>query len=202
MAMTSMEEVAKKLKSSDLYMNLLNQTYGLEPNSTSIGLALSSFIGSMYSFDSKYDHGREIEFVNFTDEELRGKALFEGRGNCDKCHRGINFDSYYTSANIGLDLNPLDEGAGNGRFRVPTLRNIDQSAPCMHDGRFQTLEEVIEHYNSGVKDHDNLSWWLKDEDKNPLKLNLSNQEKVDLLAFLMTLSDNSLVFDERFSNPY
>jgi len=202
MAMTSMDEVADKLKGSELYMDLFNQAFGLEPNSTSIGIALSSFIGSMYSFDSKFDHGREVNFVNFTEEELRGKAFFEGRGNCDKCHQGINFDSYYNASNIGLDLVTTDEGRGNGRFRVSSLRNIDQSAPYMHDGRFETLEEVIEHYNSGVKKHSSLAWWLKDNNQEPVRLNMTDTEKSDLLAFLLTLSDDSLVFDERFSNPF
>ena len=202
MAMTSIDELSEKLKKSAFYMDLFNQAYGLEPSKISISQALASFIASMYSFDSKFDHGRAVDFLNFTEEEKRGKALFEGRTNCSKCHIGVNFDSYYASANIGLDLIPLDEGSGNGRFRVPSLRNIDQTAPYMHDGRFETLEEVIEHYNSGVKPHPNLEWWLKDENQNPNKLNLTDQEKSDLLSFLMTLSDNSLVFDERFSDPF
>ncbi len=203
MAMSSMEEVSDKLKESELYVSLFDEAFGVdEPDANSIGEALASFIGSMYSFDSKFDHGRDIEFANFSQSEMRGMELFHGRANCDACHAGLNFDRYYNAANIGLDIEYADQGAGNGSFRVPSLRNIDQTAPYMHDGRFETLEEVIEHYNSGIKDHPNLEWWFKDDNQEPIRLNLTDQEKADILAFLMTLSDHSLVFDERFSNPF
>ena len=203
MAMSNMEEVADKLSNSDLYVSLFNEAYGVEgPNAETIGMALASFIGSMYSFDSKFDDGREIGFANFSESESRGMELFNGKANCDVCHQGVNFDSYYRAANIGLDLEYADQGLGNGKFRVPSLRNIDQTGPYMHDGRFETLEEVIEHYNSGIRNHPNLEWWFKDADQKPLRLNLTEQEKSDLLAFMMTLTDHSLVFDERFSNPF
>jgi len=90
-----------------------------------------------------------------------------------------------------------------GTFKVPTLRNIALSAPYMHDGRFQTLEQVVEHYNSGIQDHPNLSPALRtDAYGAPRRLNLTEAQKQDLVTFLYTLTDESMRTDRRFSNPF
>lgn len=88
------------------------------------------------------------------------------------------------------------------RFKTTTLRNIEHTTPYMHDGRFASLEEVIEHYNSGIQDHPRLSPALTDANGNPIQLNLSDAEKAALLAFLKTLSDTSVAEEEKWSNPF
>lgn len=202
MAMPNIEALEAKLSEVDYYPELFNEAFGNDViSSFSIGKALGSFIASMYLFDSKYDQGLNVEFINFTQEEKKGLELFNNKAQCRSCHFGYNFDSYYQNANIGLALNYEDEGSGSGSFKVPTLRNIGITSPYMHDGRFKTLDEVIEHYNSGIKKHENLSWHLID-DNDVKKLNLSEQEKSDLKAFLLTLTDESIAYDPRFSNPF
>ena len=115
------------------------------------------------------------------------------------------------NASNGLDAvtNPADGGVGSisgntielGCFKVPTLRNIALTAPYMHDGRFATLEEVVEHYNSGIQAHPNLHHNLKSGGQ-PKRLNLSTSDKQDVIAFLNTLTDEHLQQDERFADPF
>jgi cytochrome c peroxidase len=102
------------------------------------------------------------------------------------------------------------EDAGMGRsdaskigvFKVPSLRNIALTGPYMHDGRFGSLMDVVNHYNSNIQKHDNLDQRLRDWEGNPWRLNLTETQKESLVAFLETLTDNSLVTDEKFSNPF
>lgn len=89
-----------------------------------------------------------------------------------------------------------------GSFKVPSLKSIALSAPYMHDGRFSTLEEVVEHYNSGIQNHPNLSPILRGPNGQPVQLNLTAQEKTDLVNFLKTLTDESITNDIKFSNPF
>ena len=106
-------------------------------------------------------------------------------------------------SNNGLDRDTSDDqGAGRGRFKVPSLRNIAVTAPYMHDGRFATLREVIEHYNSGVQSHPNLDRGLGGRNRRPRRLNLNNREIDALVAFMTTLTDESFLTDPKFSNPF
>jgi cytochrome c peroxidase len=89
-----------------------------------------------------------------------------------------------------------------GAFKTHTLRNIELTAPYMHDGRFRTLEQVVEHYNSGVKNHPNLANALKDNNNNPQRLNLTVAQKAALVAFMKTLTDNSVATQAKWSNPF
>jgi cytochrome c peroxidase len=115
-----------------------------------------------------------------------------------------------SNSNNGLQAQTTDAGVGGntglasdlGTFKVPTLRNITLTAPYMHDGSLKTLEEVIEHYNSGIQAHPNLASTLKDQSGKPLKMNLSNTDKEDLIAFLGTLRDDKLLTETRFSDPF
>ena len=115
-------------------------------------------------------------------------------------------DAEYVTRDNGvgdLTLDPRDFG----RFKVPDLRNVELTAPYMHDGRFKTLEEVVEHYSTGVKRHPNLDPHLRkggpgrDRDS-PRLLNLVDEEKAALVAFLKTLTDHKLVADPKFSDPF
>jgi cytochrome c peroxidase len=113
--------------------------------------------------------------------------------------------------NIGLDNNYSDIGFGaltkqstdNGKFKVPSLRNVALTAPYMHDGRFKTLEEVIDFYSMGIKDHPNLDFRLKDPNtQSPIKFHIDHKDKKDLVAFLKTLTDKTIATDPRWANPF
>ena len=163
----------------------------------------------MVSYEAKYDVGVASNFSNFTPQENLGRQLFNGRGNCNACHRTDAFVAE-ESTNNGLDAVTTDAGLGgitgnpadNGKFKVPSLRNIEVTGPYMHDGRFSTLAEVVEFYNSGVQSHPNLDPRLRTPNGQPRRLNLTNTEKAALVAFLQTLTDDSFIHDPKFSNPF
>lgn len=222
MGMT-LEQVVNAVQEQDFYPKLFENAFGSqEVNSDRISRALSQFVRSIVSYSSKYDEGRALSaspganFPNFTDEENVGKNLFfqtipNGGGACFGCHTTEAFVSANPGPqNNGLDLVTTDEGAGavfnnpifESRFKTTTLRNIELTAPYMHDGRFATLEEVVEHYNSGIQAHPTLSPALTDDNGNPVQLNFTDAEKAALVAFLKTLTDNSLETEEKWSNPF
>ena len=113
-------------------------------------------------------------------------------------------------ANNGLDLVYTDNGRGeqtlspadNGVFKIPFLRNISLTAPYMHDGRFATLEEVIDHYSQGIQAHPNLDHRLRSPNGAPVRFNFSSADKAALVAFLETLTDQEFITDHRFSDPF
>ena len=223
MGMT-LDEVVNTVESQTYYPELFEKAFGsTEVTSERISLALAQFVRSIVSYSSKYDAGRAnaaapgANFSNFTAEENLGKNLFfatipNGGGACFGCHTTEAF----ISANPGPQNNGLDAssttdlGAGSvftnpifvGRFKTSTLRNIELTAPYMHDGRFATLEEVVEHYNSGIQNHPTLSPALTDANNNPIRLNFTPEEKAALVAFLKTLTDNTLASEEKWSDPF
>lgn len=223
----SLDVLTEKLENVDYYPDLFQLAFGDEKiNAGRISKALAQFIRSMVSFQSKYDEGLinmrpgqnpgTTPFTNFTDIENLGKALFfSQRTNCAACHGTINFVAP-TPFNNGLDINSSDNGIGgisgdlrdNALFKVNSLRNIETTAPYMHDGRFATLAEVIEHYNSGIQPHPNLAPQLRvrgnrgPDNVQPIRMNLTEQEKQALVAFLNTLTDQNFLQDERFSDPF
>jgi cytochrome c peroxidase len=215
MGMEEPEKLVTKLSAIDYYPELFAKTYG-DPEITTdrISDAVSQFLVTMVSCNSKFDEGENSEFANFSPLEKMGHQLFfSDKAKCGQCHTGANFsapdgfnDPYggptiKGTANIGLAINYKDNGKGNGHFKIPSLRNIALTAPYMHDGSLQTLEEVVEHYNSGIQAHNELDNRLKPGNA-PQRLNLSNLEKQALVAFLHTLSDESIVKDPKFSNPF
>lgn len=198
LGMRSNQELVNRLKENDRYVTHFYNVYGEEISETNIAESLATFVGSILSYNSKFDEGLKNNFANFTALELLGKDLFEGKGLCDNCHSGKNHTSTWRSgANIGLDMIYEDQGAGGGSFKIPTLRNIELTAPYMHDGRFETLEEVVDHYSHGIQDHPNLDWVLSAPGKNFTQL-----EKDALVAYMKTLTDYSIVTDQKFSNPF
>lgn len=209
----SLNELITKLSATDYYPSLFQAAFGSpEITSDRISKALAQFVRSMVSYQSKYDSA----FINgtpnfqaiFTASELRGLQLF-GPGNngpgrtvrCDRCH-GTNAQIAPALQNTGLDAVSTDAGAGLGRFKVPSLRNVAVRSRFMHDGRFTSLEEVVQFYNAGVQDNPNLSQLLRNPDGTVTRLNLTAQEAADLVAFLQTLTDNNLLNDPRFSDPF
>ena len=167
----------------------------------------------MASYRTPYDEGFADDFAQLTQLERDGKALFfNGQTKCNHCHMTVNFFNR-DARNNGLDVVYADNGLGvvtgdpadNGKFKVPSLRNVELTAPYMHDGRFNTLEEVVEHYNSGVQQHPNLDDRLTVDGHTggtPLQLGLTEYDKQALIAFMKALTDTPMITDVRFSDPF
>ncbi|MCI0457506.1 MAG: c-type cytochrome [Gemmataceae bacterium] len=175
--------------------------------------ALAQFLRSLVSCRSKYDEGRakvdsvRDNFPNFTAQENRGKTLFLRR--CATCHMPGGQDAHFVMnrpMNNGLDADyrKTDGGVGDitlnprqlGQFKAPSLRNVEFTSPYMHDGRFTTLEAVIDHYSRGIKQHPNLEGRLR------RGLNFDTSQRADLVAFLKTLTDRQFLSDPKFSDPF
>ena len=199
------ERVLKKLTSDPTYSKDFQATFGT-PGITEerLALALEQFLLSQLSQDSRFDQALK-KLTDLSETEKRGLQLFTTehdperglRGaDCLHCHGGMLFSDHEFHDN-GLTLDGADAGrmivtgksADRGKFKTPSLRNVALRAPYMHDGRFATLEEVVEHYNSGVQRRPNLDPNLA---KHPeAGLGLTEQEKHELVAFLRTLTDPS-----------
>lgn len=217
-------EIIQRVSERSFYSPLFLKAFGSGTISLDkIAKALSQFIRTIVSTHSKYDQGRAkvnsmlAPFPNFNDSENLGKELFlkskeNGGAGCYNCHTTEAFVSVNSGPkNNGLDLVSTNDlgvfetfSTDNykGAFKIPTLRNISFSAPYMHDGRFKTLQQVIEHYNSGVQNHSNLSEFLKDASGNPQQLNLTEEQKKALLDFLKTLTDPDILHNEKWSDPF
>ena len=177
-----------------------------------IGLAIEQFLLTEVSFNSRFDRSLEGKEA-LTDEEKRGFELFSTEydprrqqfgADCFHCHGGPLFQSQ-TFANNGLDSTFPDQGRGAisgknsdvGKFAVPSLRNVEVTGPYMHDGRFQTLEEVVEHYSSGVKPSPTLDPNIAKHPPGGVALTVA--DKKALVAFLKTLTDERFV--SKIPNP-
>lgn len=198
MGMRNLDDLEDKLSSEPQYVKHFQEVYRRGIDKELISDALTEFVRSLVSGNSKYDKGLESDFSNFSLSELNGIDLFFGKALCSECHKGRNFTATWrSSANIGLDKVYDDQGAGNGEFKVPGLRNVELTAPYMHDGRFNTLEQVVDHYVNGVQDHPQLDWSLKNN-----KIELNEVEQLDLVAFLKTLTDHDFIVDSRYTDPF
>jgi cytochrome c peroxidase len=217
MGMT-LSTLVMRLAAEPFYTNLFANAFGTPVVETNrISLALAQFVRSMVSTRTKYDAGVPVGFTNFTAQENLGRQIFLGRvGNatCAACH-GTDAHTAPTINNNGLEFPYVDTGVGGitgraqdqGLFKVPSLRNIELTAPYMHDGRFATLEEVVEFYNSGVVFNANLPPPLRappapGQPPAARRLNLTTAQKAALVAFLKTLTDTGLATDARFSDPF
>lgn len=216
-----LDTLVNRLNAKAHYPVLFQNAFGDKTiNSTRIAKALAQFVRSLISYQSKFDAGRATvppgqdpiltPYANFTMQENQGKQLFfSPLTACATCH-GTETFSAPGDRNNGIENPSVDKGVGGisgitaqaGNFKVPSLKNIELTAPYMHDGRFTTLEQVVEHYNSGIQNNPNLAPQLKDANGNPKRLNLTVDQKASLVAFLKTLTDRSITTDEKFSNPF
>lgn len=226
MGMEDLDKLVAKLKTLSYYRPLFNDAFGdNDITEERIASALAQFLKSMWSFDSKYDRARKSgDFSTFTTAELHGMQLFQHEFICGSCHSEgtMNFGGI-SQANIGLDLVYEDNGIGelegmgsttNGMFKIPVLRNVALTAPYMHDGRFATLEDVLDHYNEKIQRHPNLDFrfidpnqgWDSGPVNNPgnggINMGMTEQEKKDIIAFLNTLTDHTYINDPKFSDPF
>lgn len=198
-------EALLKLSASAKYRTLFKNAYGTEEVTDPKMLkAMAQFMGLMYSYNSKYDlYKRQENNVQFNDAELRGYALFIAK--CNACHTEPLFSDFSFRSN-GLAVNLAINDSGRAhitnapedkyKFKVPSLRNVALTAPYMHDGRYATLEQCLNHYTDNVSNMVNLDPLLK-----PNGIALTSEEKQDLISFLRTLTDYKFINDKRFADP-
>ena len=191
--------VENDLNNDSTYLDLFRRAFNISYiDSNSVVKALAQYERTLISANSRYDKYIRQQ-LQLSPSELNGYVIFNSeKGDCFHCH-GTNLFMNNDFNNNGLDIEPfLDLGLANitgnendkGKFKTPTLRNIEYSAPYMHDGRFSSLEEVVEHYNNGG----NYSTTIDPLMKNiGIGLQLTNEEKNDLIAFLKTLSDDDFL---------
>lgn len=189
--------LAEKLAKDSSYQAMAQLAYGREPDPFVITRSLANFERSLLSGYSRFDQHFNYNLDVLTASELRGRDLFfSEKTNCADCHGDFNFTNYDFENNGLYDIYG-DEGrfrltgleADRALFKVPSLRNIELTAPYMHDGSLASLEEIVEHYNSGGKNNPQKSNLIR-------PLNLSETEKNDLIQFLKSLTDEAFV-----SNP-
>lgn len=203
----TLSNVVAKLGQTEFYPELFERAFGDRTiTADRMSKAMAQFVRSMVSYQSKYDSAfNQAGVPNFaatlTAEEERGRQLFHGGGRCGGCH-GTDAQIASTTHNIGLDATNTDEGAGDGEFKVPSLRNIAVRGTFMHDGRFSSLEEVIRFYSTGIQNNPDLDPTLRNGQGQPIRLNFSPQQVSDLAAFLRTLTDETLLTSALFSDPF
>ena len=224
---TTLPEVSAKLQATAVYPQKFKLAFG-SSNITSENIlkALAQFQRTLVSGNSKFD-----KYLNHTQNlsqlEMEGYKLFRTHpesaifppllgANCGDCHGNTGILALDMFKNNGLDANPTDRGLGavtgnsydDFKFKVPTLRNIALTAPYMHDGRFPTLEKVLDHYSDHVKmNSPNLAPDMT-ATNNPdgvgygHQLTLTEPQKTAIIAFLHTLTDTSFVNNPAFSDPF
>jgi cytochrome c peroxidase len=192
--------IADRMLEDESYISMSQDAYDREPDAFVITRAIACFERTLLSGYSPFDrfvYHEESSALNFS--EVRGMQLFySDKTNCSSCHGGFDFTNY-AFENNGLYLHYEDSGRYRltgeeidiARFKVPSLRNIGLTAPYMHDGSMASLEEVVEHYNTGGQDHVN-----KNEILQPL--DLTDCEKTDLVNFLLALTDTEFVNNSNF----
>ena len=209
-----MHQVVAEAKTLEYYAPLFEMAFG-DANITEdrVLSSISVFVNSIGSYGSKYD--KALDEVGFrltglnstpptgdydmlTANENAGKDLY--LANCASCHGSVNGVPGKIQANNGLDISYEDNGTGElsgssadmGKFKVPTLRNVMVTGPYMHDGRFETIEDVVNHYSSGIQIHPNLDAELR-SGSSAKQMNFTDKEKSDLIEFLGTFTDHDFL---------
>lgn len=204
-----------KMGATTYYPDLFAWAFGTSTiTEARIQLALAQFQRAMISSNSLWDTGYaqvfaangpnrnlNVDLPNFNAQQNRGRQLFmtgpaQGGAGCSACHQPPTFSLAANSRSNGLD-------AGETRiFKSPSIRSVGLTGPFMHDGRFNTLAEVVDFYADSIQDGPALDNRLRGPGGNPLRLNLNAADRAALVAFMLTLNDNSLISDARFSNPF
>ncbi len=192
-------DVVARLEADPAYVDAFADAYDTRPSPGALTKALAAFMRTIVSGESRYDRFVRGDRTALTDSEQRGMAIFTGeRGECFHCHVGFNFTNngfrnnnlYAQYEDIGrARVTELDSDIG--KFKVPTLRNVALTAPYMHDGSLATLEDVVDHYSSG-------GFQSATSDPTIRPLNLTPDEKHDLVAFLIALTDETIATNPRF----
>jgi cytochrome c peroxidase len=211
MGVLNSDHIVDRVNSVSYYRELFSKVYGTsEININLISECLATFVNTIANTNSKFDKV-SAGHSTFSALEQEGSELFNNVYPCGSCHSTQNFYGDNTTfRNIGLDQSPVDQGraaiTGNpsdiGSFKVPSLKNVANTAPYMHDGRFNTLEDVLDHYSHGIQNDPNLDSNLKNNDGTPVQLQITDHQKRALIAFLSTFSDFNSMSDENLSDPF
>jgi cytochrome c peroxidase len=198
----SIAHIVEKLNTQIFYRTLFYQAFNDSAISGTKTLkAIAAFLASIESKNAKYDLVMNGQYV-FTDQEKNGFQLFSN--HCTSCHTPPLFTNYSfennglipdTALNDGGRIRQTRQKIDSLKFKVPTLRNIEYTFPYMHDGRYKSLTEVMNHYSNSTNKNTFLNPKLKSVYK------LSSNEKVDIIAFLLSLSDKQFLFDKRYAYP-
>lgn len=198
-------EIVKRLENTELYPKLFKKAFGQNSHISAklISEAIATFVRTLISGNSRYDQYINGDKSALNSIEKEGMELFfSERTRCSNCHSGIFFTDLQPH-NTGVTTHYFDKGhfevtglrQHRGSFITPTLRNIEKTAPYMHDGYLKNLDEVMEHYNRGGR-----VFSLKDTLMRPL--NLNSKEINSMIAFLKTLTDHQFLQDKRYANPH
>lgn len=226
----SLEDAVAKLQATEDYPELFLKAFKSETiTAENIGKAIAQFERTLISSNSKYDQYLKGEYTPTVEEQLGIDLFFTHPipqaglrgGNCGDCHTNVlttgDLSAFNGFHNNGLDEDEdldtgLEEVTGNetdkGKFKAPTLRNIELTAPYMHDGRFSTLEEVLEHYDQHIFTSETLDPLIIEasneirSEGDPIQLYLTDDEKQAIIAFLKMLTDDDFITNEKFSNPF
>lgn len=211
MGIDDMDKLTEKLSQLPYYKSLFMDAYGSETITVEgISDAISTFMCAITSNKSRFDQSLN-NAISLSAIELKGQALFSNVYKCSSCHQPQGFGyPGRIMLNIGLDYPAKDKGAGAvsgnplemGAFRIPNLRNVALTAPYMHDGRFATLEDVLNFYSHNIQNDPNLAGPLRDKDGQAIRMNITAEDKKALIAFLNTFTDYSITTDIKFSNPF
>lgn len=199
----TLPRILEKLNADDRYKSMFSAAFGSDLiNSQRIFKAIAQYMGMLISADAPYDRYARGETEALNQQEVNGLSIF--RTHCASCHKEPLF-SDFSFRNNGLRPTAVNdsgraiitrEESDLYKFKVPSLRNLKFSPPYMHDGRLRTLEEVLNHYASGIHQSPTLDPLLQDG------IELSATEKADLLAFLHTLNDETFINNPMYKlNP-
>jgi len=214
-----LDEMLMRLQSDSNYLDRFSKAFGELPSEDRTAKALAQFIRSITSFNSDYDRALRNEPVFPSELALQGKDVFEFEGTgddseCIHCHGGVLFtdnlfhnngidfsNDFFGFADLGLGAE-VNDSLKNGFFKSPTLRNIMITGPYMHDGRFDNLDAVLDHYSDQIKFSPNVDPLIRSQYTTGDTLLLSQNEKDALIAFLELLTDETLLTNEAYSSPF
>lgn len=227
MGIRDLPSLTEKLSQAPYYASLFKDAFGSEEITPErVSKAVSTFMLAINTNNTRFDQHLQTNSISkpadfpgmtknnvLTPLELEGMMLFQSKYDCNSCHQVQTTFGYQfagTFANVGLDATYADPGlatvtnnpADIGKFKIPSLRNVEFTAPYMHDGRFATLDEVVGHYSEGMVNHPNLDTRLAGAGGTAKSMHISEHEKEALIAFLKTLSDRSVLTDEKLSDPF
>jgi cytochrome c peroxidase len=211
MGIEDLSSIPAKLAALPYYSELFEDAYGSdEITLPKVSNAVALFVQTISATKTRFDQAADRQ-VTLTALEQQGNMLFNQKYNCGSCHNE-NVNGYFSGEfmDIGLDKSYVDPGLGGitqrstdkGKFKVPNLRNVALTAPYMHDGRFNTLEDVLDHYSHGINATANLDERLKEKTGKPMQMNIPLQEKQAIVAFLNTLTDYSMITDPYLADPF
>lgn len=198
----SINNIVSKLSASAKYKQLFTDAFGDDAmNSQRIFKAIAQFMGTMYSYNSKYDLVKSGKAI-FTAQEESGYNLFVSK--CSACHKEPLFTDY-EFRNIGLTINTAYNDSGRAhvtgnaldryKFKTPSLRNVEKSGPYMHDGRYTSLNQCLNNHFAAAGYAPSMDPLIQ------AGINLSSQDVNDVIAFLKTLTDTKYLTDQRYANP-